>query len=112
MEVLPGTSILEAARMVQVNIHYALQARQISFPPAACGLCIVKVEGSRKLPRACATAVEPGMEITTHDAELTAVRRSTLELILSNHPNACLTCGRNGTCELQSLAAELWHPQR
>lgn len=105
VEVLPGTSILEAARMVQVNIPTLCKHADL-LPTAACGLCIVKVGGSRKLPRACATAVEPGMEITTHDAELTAVRRSTLELILSNHPNACLTCGRNGECELQSLAAD------
>jgi NADH-quinone oxidoreductase subunit G len=46
------------------------------------------------------------MEITTHDREIVDVRRSTLELILSNHPQACLTCGRNGECELQSLAAD------
>jgi len=46
------------------------------------------------------------MEITTHDREIVEVRRSTLELILSNHPQACLTCGRNGECELQSLAAD------
>ena len=34
------------------------------------------------------------------------IRRATIELILSNHPNACLTCGRNGSCELQTLAGE------
>jgi NADH-quinone oxidoreductase subunit G len=50
--------------------------------------------------------LEDGMEIVTHDPELTEVRRATLELILSNHPNACLTCGRNGDCELQSLAGD------
>ncbi len=51
----------------------------------------VKIAGTRKMPRACATAVEDGMEITTHDAHLTEIRRTTIELILSNHPNACLT---------------------
>ncbi len=105
VEVPAGTSILDAARRVQINIPTLCKHRDL-LPTAACGLCIVKVGGSRKLPRACATALEEGMDITTHDADLTEVRRTTIELILSNHPNACLTCGRNGSCELQTLAGE------
>ena len=100
-----GTSILDAARRVQVKIPTLCKHPDLPAT-AACGLCIIKIAGNRKFPRACATAMEPGMEITTHDPELTEVRRSTLELILSNHPNACLTCGRNGDCELQTLAAD------
>lgn len=105
VQVEPGTSILEAARQVQVDIPALCKHRDLP-PTAACGLCVVKVKGSHKWPRACATALQPGMEITTNDSELTAVRRSTLELILSNHPNSCLTCGRNGSCELQTKSAE------
>ena len=105
IEVPCGTSILDAARSVQVKIPTLCKHPDL-LPTSACGLCIVKIGGSRKMPRACATAVEDGMEITTHDPELTAVRRATIELILSNHPNACLTCGRNCTCELQTLASE------
>jgi len=56
--------------------------------------------------RACCTPLEQGMEITTHDDDIVEVRRATLELILSNHPMACLSCGRNGECELQRLAAD------
>ncbi|MCH8474194.1 MAG: [FeFe] hydrogenase, group A [Opitutales bacterium] len=100
-----GTSILEAARQVQVRIP-TLCKHQDLFPSSACGLCIVKTGTGKKMPRACATALEEGMDITTHDAELTEVRRATLELILSNHPNACQTCGRNGDCELQDRAGE------
>jgi NADH-quinone oxidoreductase subunit G len=46
------------------------------------------------------------MKIVTHDPELIAIRRTVLELILSNHPNDCLQCPRNQSCELQNLAAE------
>jgi len=56
--------------------------------------------------RACSTPLQPGMEIITHDPEIVQARRTVLELILSNHPNECLTCARNGTCELQRLAEE------
>lgn len=105
VQVPAGTSILEAARQVQVKIP-TLCAHKDLLPTAACGICIVRNKGGNKLIRACATPLEEGMEIVTHDREIVEVRRSTLELILSNHPQACLTCGRNGECELQSLAAD------
>ncbi len=105
VEVPQGTSILDAARSVQIKIPTLCKHPDLK-PTSACGLCIVKIAGSRRLPRACATTVEEGMEITTHDPELTEVRRTTIELILSTHPNACITCGRNTCCELQTLAAE------
>lgn len=105
VEVPEGTSILDAARHVQVKIP-TLCKHQDLLPTAACGICIVRNRGGNKLIRACCTPLEAGMEITTHDREIVDVRRSTLELILSNHPQACLTCGRNGECELQTLAAD------
>ena len=100
-----GTSILDAAREVQVKIPTLCKHKDL-LPTAACGLCIVRNRGSNKMIRACATPLEEGMDLSTQDADIVDVRRSTLELILSNHPHACLTCGRNGECELQSLAAD------
>ncbi|MFP4374553.1 MAG: NADH-dependent [FeFe] hydrogenase, group A6 [Spirochaetaceae bacterium] len=105
VEVAEGTSIYKAARQAKVKIP-ALCYHPDLPPWGACGLCAVKIEGTRKMPRACATAVEEGMSVITHDPELQEVRRSTLQLILSTHPNSCLTCARNQTCELQQLAYE------
>ncbi|MBS0663099.1 MAG: iron hydrogenase small subunit [Verrucomicrobia bacterium] len=105
VQVPEGTSILDAARRVQVKIPTLCKHKDL-LPTAACGICIVRNKGGNRLIRACCTPLEEGMEITTHDREIVDVRRSTLELILSNHPQACLTCGRNGECELQTLAAD------
>ncbi len=105
VEVPEGASILDAARKSGVRIPTLCQHPDL-LPTAACGLCIVKIAGENRMPRACATALRDGMEITTHDGELTQIRRMVLELILSTHPNACLTCGRNGNCELQTLVGE------
>ncbi|MGC9452357.1 MAG: NADH-dependent [FeFe] hydrogenase, group A6 [Oceanipulchritudo sp.] len=105
VEVPEGASILEAAREAGIRIP-SLCKHDDLLPSAACGLCIVKIAGESRMPRACATPLREGMEITTHDGELTEIRRTVLELILSNHPNSCLTCGRNGNCELQTLAGE------
>ncbi len=105
VSVEPGTTILNAAKSVGVKIPTLCYHSDLE-PWAACGICVVKVEGSPKMLRACATAAGPGMKVITHDPEIVKVRRTVLELTLSTHPNDCLHCGRNGNCELQTLSEE------
>ena len=105
VKVEKGTTILNAAKEINVNIPTLCHHTDLE-PWAACGMCIVKLENSSKTVRACATPVEEGMSIITHDPELHGVRKTVLELILSTHPNECLTCGRNQHCELQTIACE------
>jgi NADH-quinone oxidoreductase subunit G len=105
VSVKPGSTLLDAAHAIQVNIPTLCKHPDL-VANGACGLCIVRVDGMHNLPRACTTPVEEGMRITTHDGEITEIRKTVLELILSTHPNACLTCGRNQSCELQTLAAD------
>jgi NADH-quinone oxidoreductase subunit G len=105
VQVEKGTTILKAAEQVQMKIptlcyHPDLPAW------ASCGICVVKMENSPKMFRACTTPVEEGQSIITHDPEIVEVRKNVLQLILSNHPNECLYCPRNGSCELQTIAAE------
>ncbi|MDR2900512.1 MAG: (2Fe-2S)-binding protein, partial [Treponema sp.] len=105
IQVEEGTSILEAAK--QANIKIPTLCYNPDLPAwAACGICIVRLEGSPKMVRACVAAVSEGINVITHDAEISAVRKTVLELILSNHPDDCLQCPRSGSCELQTLAAE------
>jgi NADH-quinone oxidoreductase subunit G len=105
VQIHKGKTILQAAEEVQVKIPTLCFHRDLA-PWAACGVCVVKAEGSPKMLRACATPAEDGMKIITHDPEIVNVRRTVIELILSTHPNDCLQCARNGNCELQRLAAE------
>lgn len=105
VEVEAGTSILDAARKVQVNIPTLCKHADL-HASAGCGICIVKAKGNRKMLRACCTPLEAGMDIITHDPEIVQTRMTVLELILSNHPTDCLICGRNNNCELQKIAAE------
>ncbi|MFA5147871.1 MAG: NADH-dependent [FeFe] hydrogenase, group A6 [Candidatus Omnitrophota bacterium] len=105
LRVPEGTTILEAAKSVQIKIPTLCKHADLP-PSASCGICIVRVKGSNKMLRACCTPLEENMEITTHDPEIVSIRRSVLELILSNHPNDCLICGRNNNCELQKLVAD------
>jgi formate dehydrogenase alpha subunit len=73
-------------------------------PYGGCRLCLVEVKGTAKPLAACTTPVQDGMEIVTESEVLTSLRRTTLSLILSNHPNDCMCCEKAGACELQDLA--------
>ncbi len=75
--------------------------------PASCRVCVVEIEGRRTLVPACATMISEGMVINTNNKKVIEARKTIVELILSNHPNDCLYCAKNGKCELQSLAQEL-----
>ena len=104
VEVAENTSILDAARKVQIEIPTLCKHPDVD-PSAGCGMCIVKVNG--RIMRSCCTPVSEGMEIITNDAELKEIRKTVLKLILSNHPNDCLNCSRSGQCELQEMTAEM-----
>lgn len=103
VEVPEGTSILDAAKKVQVEIPTLCYHPDLE-PTAACGLCIVKANG--RMLRSCCTPVMEGMEVITRDPEIVNERKTVLKLILSRHPNECLTCLKNETCELRQKAAE------
>ncbi|MGD9638105.1 MAG: NADH-dependent [FeFe] hydrogenase, group A6 [Alphaproteobacteria bacterium] len=105
VEVAEGTTILEAAR--QATIEIPTLCHHPDLPPtAACGICLVRIKGRPNLVRSCCTPLENGMEVATFDPEIVEVRKTIIEMILSNHPNECLTCIRNGRCELQNLAED------
>lgn len=105
VQVEEGTTILAAARKVDIKIPTLCKHPDLPAS-AACGICVVKIKGAPRMTRSCCTEVTEGMEIITHDPEIVSVRRTVLELMLSNHPNSCLTCGRNKDCELQSVTAD------
>jgi len=100
-----GTTILKAALEANVTIP-TLCAHPDLKAWGACGICIVRPEGSPKMIRSCTTNVSEGMNYITHDPDIVETRRTVLELILANHPNDCLRCPRNGSCELQKLSAD------
>ena len=98
-----GTTILKAARMVNADIPTLCFLKDIN-EVGDCRMCIVEVEGRRGFATSCIQKVEEGMIVHTHSKEIMEARKIVLDLILSNHQRDCLTCTRNGNCELQTLA--------
>ena len=100
-----NATILEAAHQAGVRIPTLCYLRKINAI-AACRVCLVQATGVRGHAAACVQQVADGMEVQTNTPELRAARKTTLELILSNHRMDCLSCDRSLDCELQALARE------
>ena len=100
-----GTSILDAAKQIGVNIPTLCYLRDVN-EIGACRICSVEVTGSEKLIAACSTPVREGMEVRTSSQRTLEARATNLMLILSQHNANCTFCDRNGNCALQTLAAD------
>lgn len=106
IEVPEGTTILQAASLLNVHIP-TLCYHEDQAVKAVCRICVVEVEGQRLLPAACSTPVSEGMVVKTASPKVIAARKNIMELILARHPQDCLNCSKNGSCELQKIARNL-----
>ncbi len=103
VEIEKGKSILEAARKLNIDIPTLCFLKEINAA-GDCRMCLVEIEGRRGYSPSCITKAEEGMVVRTNTPDLMDSRKLILDLILSNHDRKCLTCTRNGNCELQTLA--------
>jgi iron-only hydrogenase group A len=104
--VAAGSGLLEACSAAGADLPTLCYLEGLT-PSASCGLCVVEVEGGKALSRACVTKAAEGMKIHTASPRVMAARRTSLELLLANHPADCLSCARNGSCELQAMAERM-----
>ena len=105
LSVPAGTTILEAARMLNIEIPTLCFLKEMN-EIGACRICVVEVKGARSLVTACVYPVAQGMEIETNSLRIQKARKTNLELLLSTHDRKCLSCVRSGNCELQKLCRE------
>ena len=103
VEVPAGTTIFDAAKKMGTTIPSLCYHPDLK-PTASCGVCVVEIEGTTALKRSCCTPVESGMKVVTNSRALRTLRKTLIELVLSNHAVECPTCVSNGKCELQDLA--------
>ncbi len=101
--VAEGTTVLEAARMLNIQIPTLCHHPKLT-PFGGCRMCIVEVKGVPRPLTSCTTPVSEGMEVTTSSPQIEDLRKTVLELILSDHPNDCMICEKAGDCTLQELA--------
>ena len=99
-----GLTILEAAKICGYNIPNLCTWKKGECSVASCRVCLVKVEGERRLVPSCAYPIREGIRISIVDPKAVIARRTSVELLLSNHYYNCQACRKNGQCELLEVA--------
>lgn len=100
-----GSTVMEAARLAGIDIPSLCYLKDMNCI-GACRVCVVEVKGARSLVASCVYPVSEGMEVWTNTPAVRKSRRTTLELLLSEHHKKCLSCVRSHHCELQKLCKD------
>lgn len=103
VEVPEGSTVLEATKALKIDMPTLCYDERMK-PHGGCRLCLVEIEGMRRPITSCTTPAEDGMVVLTRTDHLERLRKTTVELLLSDHPNDCMVCIRAGSCTLQELA--------
>ncbi len=103
-QVEQGMTILEAAKACGYEIPSLCAFNHGECSKGSCRVCLVEATGARGLVASCVYPVAEGMEITISSPKASEARRSSVELLLSNHNRNCQECDKNGKCELLHVA--------
>ncbi|HEY6098996.1 MAG TPA: 2Fe-2S iron-sulfur cluster-binding protein, partial [Anaeromyxobacter sp.] len=100
--VKPGTTVIEAAKSVGIDIPYYCYHKRLSIA-ANCRMCLVEMSNAPmgKLMPACQMPVAEGVAVKTDTPKVHDQQRATLEFLLLNHPVDCSICDQAGECKLQ-----------
>ncbi len=99
-----GMTILEAAKACGYEIPSLCAFNHGECSKGSCRVCLVEATGARGLVASCVYPVNEGMEITISSPKAVAARRTSVELLLSNHSMQCQQCDKNEYCELLHVA--------
>jgi predicted molibdopterin-dependent oxidoreductase YjgC len=105
-----GSTILQAALKNGIKIPNLCYDKRLK-PYGSCRMCIVEVEGQKRLFAACSSPAENGMVVTTDTPKLIKFRQTVLELLLIHHPLDCPVCDKAGECVLQDIAYDYGKPE-
>lgn len=98
-----GLTVFQAAKAADISIPHLCYQKDFR-PSSACRICIVEVDGARTLVPSCSYPVTQGMVVRTDTPRVIKARKMVLELLLSDHPFACMTCEKSGSCKLEDYA--------
>jgi len=105
IEARKGETILQSLKRAGINVPTICHMEGL-LPSGTCRMCVVEVEGFGGLVPSCSHPVAEGMKIRTNTPDVMQTRKTIIDLLLSNHPDDCLYCARNGNCDLAKLAAD------
>jgi NADH-quinone oxidoreductase subunit G len=100
-----GTLILDAAKVAGYDIPTFCFHKDL-MGVGSCRMCLVEIEGQKKMQPSCITPVMQDMSVLTETEAALSARASMLEFLLSNHALDCPVCDKGGECELQDMVCK------
>ena len=97
-----GTLLIEACKSAGIEVPAFCYYPGLSVQ-GACRMCLVRIDKMPKLQTACTVPITDGMVVIADSDEVTQARKSTVEILLGNHPLDCPVCDAGGECELQDM---------
>ena len=105
VELSEGSTLLDASRQAGVYIPTLCHYPRLPCH-AVCRMCLVNIEGEARPQPACITKVKEGDIVETDSTELQEFRKTDAQWLLARHPNDCIRCEVNGSCQFQNLINE------
>jgi NADH-quinone oxidoreductase subunit G len=103
VQAVEGSMLVDAAKLVDVEIPYFCYESKLGQPVGACRMCMVEIEGIPKLQTSCSTPVKDGMVVHTQTERVRHAQNAVVEFLLVNHPLDCPVCDKGGECPLQDI---------
>jgi formate dehydrogenase major subunit len=100
-----GDTVLDICRANDIYVPTLCYLERLANV-GACRLCVVEIEGERRINPACTYPARDGLVVRTHTETLEQYRRMILELMFTERNHFCFFCEASGDCELQALAYE------
>ena len=105
VEAQSGETVLSLLRREGVPVPTLCHLEGM-LPSGACRICVVEIEGQANLLPSCSYPAAEGMKILTNSPRVIKARRTVVELLLGSHPDDCLYCAKQPSCELNRLSRE------
>jgi bidirectional [NiFe] hydrogenase diaphorase subunit len=99
-----GASVLYAALDNGFYVPNLCSIRNNPNPFGSCRLCFVEIAGRPAPVTSCTERVSDGMKVTLQSPRIRRLRKSSFDLLMSNHRLDCSHCDRNRRCDLQKIA--------
>lgn len=105
LEAKSGETILTLLKREGIKVPTLCHMEDM-LPSGACRLCVVEVEGAPGLVPSCSFPAAEGMKIHTNSPRVINARKTIIELLLGSHPDDCLYCAKQPSCDLSRLSRE------
>lgn len=97
-----GDTVLDVCRKNGIDVPTLCEYKGLTNV-GACRMCVVDIEGERRVNPSCTYPARDGLVVQTTNEKLEKHRRLILELMFTEKNHYCMYCEKSGDCELQAM---------